>query len=423
MKTTAYIARRYLFSKKHISLISTLTIISVTGVTIGTALLIVVLSVFNGFFDLIKGLLLENDPDIRIESVEGAAFSYRPENRQETIPKVVLADQSLDSMLSGQPEIQIASAYVEGKALLAYDRSRDRVVQVKGIEADTYDRLNRLSDKMVSGALSLEVADGMPGVVLSEGQMSDLGLRRGDEIALLSASGMRKALTQFSVPRTYRFEVRGSYRLSEIADESPVYVSLEAAQRLFDFRHTVSGIDIRLRDHEAADRVKSEMEERLGETYRVSTWYDLQKPLYDVMYLEKWGSYIILMIIVLVAVLNIVGSLTMIVIQKTRDIGVLMTMGYRPRDISNIFLRQGLYIGLIGCGLGGAIGLLLSWMQQEYGLIKLSSAFIIDAYPASIDPVDVSIILIGSLLLCLAASWYPAKRAAKVEPADAVRNE
>src|SRR5699024_2740751 len=155
----------------------------------------------------------------------------------------------------------------------------------------------------------------------------------------------------------------------------------------------------------------------------VSTWYDLQKPLYDVMYLEKWGSYLILMIIVLVAVLNIVGSLTMIVIQKQRDIGVLLTMGYKPADIRNIFMKQGFYIGLIGCGMGGTIGLLLSWLQQEYGLIKLSSAFIIEAYPSNIHLFDVSIILAGSLLLCLAASSYPAKRASTVEPADAVQYE
>src|SRR5699024_349472 len=150
-------------------------------------------------------------------------------------------------------------------------------------------------------------------------------------------------------------------------------------------------------------------------------WYDLKRPLYDVMHLEKWGSYGILMIIVLVAVLNIIGSLSMIVIQKNRDIGVLLTMGYTPGDIKRIFIKQGLYIGLIGCSLGGAIGLLLSWLQMKFGLIKLTSAFIINAYPVSIHVWDVVIVLLGSLLLCLLASWYPALRAGEVEPADAVR--
>jgi lipoprotein-releasing system permease protein len=186
-------------------------------------------------------------------------------------------------------------------------------------------------------------------------------------------------------------------------------------------RNQVSGIDIRLEETQQAAEIKNKLQQVLSEQYTISTWYDLQRALYDIMYLEKWASYVILMIIVIVAVLNIIGSLTMIVIQKNRDIGVLLTMGFTPSDIKNIFVRQGFYIGLIGCVIGGGLGLFVSWLQKEYGLIKLSSAFIIDAYPVSISYWDVGIVLTGSLLLCLLASWYPARRAAKVEPADAVR--
>lgn len=408
MKNTSFIARRYLFSRKHISLITTLTGISVTGVTIGTALLIVVLSVFNGFFEVIKGLLLENDPDLRIESAEGRELGY---------------DNALREELSSIPEVRIYSPYIDGKALLAHNRSRDRVVQVRGIDTESFDRLNGLSGQVSSGVYDLSVKEKVPGVLLSEQLMADLGINVGDQVALLSAEGMRKALTQFSLPRSFRFEVRGSYSTVQIAGQAPAYVAMEAARRLFDFRGTVTGVNVRLEDHQQAERVKGELQERLGGEYVLSTWYDLQRPLYDVMYLEKWGSYLILMIIVLVAALNIVGSLTMIVIQKNRDIGVLRTMGYTPGDIRRIFVKQGLYIGLIGCGAGGALGLLLSWLQKEYGLIKLSSAFILEAYPASISALDVTVILLGSLLLCVAASWYPAARASRVEPADAVRNE
>lgn len=408
MKITSFIARRYLFSKKHISLISTLTAISITGVTIGTALLIVVLSVFNGFFEVIKGLLLQNDPDIRIEAAESRGLSY---------------DAALREELKGIPEVQISSPFISGKALLAHDRGRDRVVEVQGIESESFNRLYAVDENISSGSFSLEVRNRIPGVVLSEQLMADLGLNVGDQVALLSAEGMRRALTQFSLPRTYRFHVRGSYSTARIIDEAPVYVELEAGRRLFGYRLEVSGVNLRLENHEQAPSVKQRMQRELGEDYRISTWYDLQRPLYDVMYLEKWGSYLILMIIVLVAALNIVGSLTMIVIQKKRDIGILLTMGYTPKSIRNIFVRQGFYIGLIGCGAGGALGLILSWLQKEYGIIKLSSAFILEAYPASISPMDVSIVLLGSLILCLAASWYPASRASKVEPADAVRNE
>ncbi len=182
-------------------------------------------------------------------------------------------------------------------------------------------------------------------------------------------------------------------------------------------------MDIKLHNNEDADKVKEELSAMLGPDFNISTWYDLQKPLYDVMLLEKWGSFIILILIVIVAVLNIIGSLTMIVIQKQRDIGILISMGYSQSGIKSIFRKQGLYIGLIGCGIGGTLGLLLSWAQMKFGFVKLSSAFIIDAYPVQIRPMDVAIILIASLLLCVLASWYPAHRASKVQPADAIRYE
>ncbi|HLR33512.1 MAG TPA: FtsX-like permease family protein, partial [Fodinibius sp.] len=231
----------------------------------------------------------------------------------------------------------------------------------------------------------------------------------------------RKSLTQFSLPRNYRFELRGNFSRIQIVEGAAVYVDMEAAQRLFEVRGQISGIDVRLKDPDTASQIKDKLDAELGEEFQVSTWYDLQRPLYDIMYLEKWSSYVILMIIVIVAVLNIIGSLTMIVIQKNRDIGILQTMGFTPGDIKRIFVSQGCYIGLIGCVIGGGLGLVLSWLQKQYGLIKLSSAFIIDSYPVNIEMMDVSIVLAGSLILCLLASWYPARRAASVAPADAIR--
>lgn len=406
MKTTGFIARRYLFSKKHISLISTLTIISIIGVTIGTALLIVVLSVFNGFFDVIQGLLLQNDPDIRIEAAASNSFLYTGDMKQK---------------LAEIPEITAAASYVEGKVLLAHENSNDKVVEVRGIDPSEYFAVNDLSHSINSDSIDLGVRNQRPGVIVNDNIMAELDLDVGDQIALISADGMRKSLTQFSLPRTYRFEIRGTYSRLQISDGPAVFTDKNAAQRLFEMRGTVSGVDLRIQNTDEAESVKETLQSRFGSDYSFSTWYDLQRPLYDIMYLEKWSSYVILMIIVIVAVLNIIGSLTMIVIQKNRDIGVLLTMGFTPSDIKNIFVRQGLYIGLIGCFIGGGMGLLLSWLQKEYGLIKLSSAFIIDAYPASINFVDVSIVLFGSLILCLLASWYPAQRASKVDPADAIR--
>lgn len=408
MNPIQFISRRYLFSGKDISLISVLTYLSITGVTIGTALLIVVLSVFNGFYDVIRGILLSQDPDIRIEHATDRTF---------------FVDEDLENNIRQVSGVIDLTPFLAGKSMLAFRDDRNEVVSVRGIEANSFLRINDLEDHIRVGRFDFSVQNERPGLVMSERVKNRHRINIDDEIALLSATGMRRALTQFSAPRINRFSVRGTYSMQQIADNEQVYIDLVAAQRLFNARNRISGFDVRLADTDAAESVKLNLERVIGADYKISTWYDLQKPLYDVMYLEKWGSYFILMIIVLVAVLNIVGSLTMIVIQKQRDIGILISMGMSKSDIKKIFRSQGLYIGLIGCGFGGAIGLLLTWLQYEYGLLKLSSAFIIDAYPVSVNLFDIGIILFGSMFLCLAASWYPSIRASKVQPADAIRYE
>lgn len=408
MKNSGFIARRYLFSRKHISLISTLTFISITGITIGTALLIVVLSVFNGFFDVIKSFLLSYDPDVRIEASGTSTF--------------VQNEKMMDEIRS-LPEVRVISPYVEGKALLAVDGAQNEVVEVKGIQRDQFFQLVDIEKSITSGVFDISVRNRTPGIILHEELKNRLRLQLDEDVALLSAAGMKNALTQITVPQTYRFDIRGAYFLQQVAGGPKVYVDIEAAKRLFRSRNEITGMDLKLYKNEDAQMVKAELSNILGPDFEISTWYDLQKPLYDVMYLEKWGSFVILILIVIVAVLNIIGSLTMIVIQKQRDIGILMSMGYSKSGIKNIFRKQGLYIGLIGCGIGGALGLLLTWLQMKYGLVKLSSAFIIDAYPVQVSALDVSIILVSSLVLCVLASWYPAHRAAQVQPADAVRYE
>jgi lipoprotein-releasing system permease protein len=411
MNITRFIARRYLFSRKHISLISTLTGISIGGVTIGTALLIIILSVLNGLFDVVKGMLLSFDPDIKIESA--------------TANRMLLSD-SLTTSLNTHPEIKSWSPYAEGRCmLLTTDQQANQVVMVKGVQAGQFQLVNPIGQHLVRGEMALGVQNKRPGAMLDELLMNNLQLDVDSEVILLSAAGMENALTQFSGPRAYRFDVRGTYSMRNIAPQSMLYVDLRAAQRLFRMRNQISGIDIKLQSTEKAEAVKSELQAQLGPQFSISTWYDLQKPLYDVMKMEKWGAYAILMIIVLVAVLNIVGSLTMIVIQKQRDIGILQSLGCTVDEIRKIFLKQGLYIGLIGCGVGGFLGLGISWLQQEFGLVQLANAesFIINAYPISIATTDVVLVLGLSLLLCVGAAWYPAQRASSVDPADAIRYE
>lgn len=352
--------------------------------------------------------MLSYDPDIRVEASGMSTFAQ---------------NEQIMEQIELLPEVRIISPYVEGKALLALDGVQNEVVDVKGVQREVFFQLVDIEESVTTGVFDISVRDRTPGIIVHEDLKNKLRLNVGDDIALLSAAGMKNALTQITVPQTYRFDVRGAYFLQQIAGGPKVFVDIEAAKRLFRSRNEITGMDIKLYDNDAAEQVKKKLGAMLGPDFEISTWYDLQKPLYDIMYLEKWGSFVVLILIVIVAVLNIIGSLTMIVIQKQRDIGILMSMGYSQSGIKNIFRKQGLYIGLIGCGIGGTLGLLLSWAQMKFGLVKLSSAFIIDAYPVQINPTDVILILTVSLLLCVLASWYPAHRAAQVQPADAVRYE
>lgn len=408
MNVVRFISSRYLFSRKHVSLISILTGISIAGITIGTALLIVILSVFNGFFDVIRGFLLSFDPDIRIEMADVRVMDQYPEAME---------------LVRNHPDVLELTPYIEGKVMLAFEGGRNEVVVARGVERGGYIRLNELENSVNRGVFDLSVQNNRPGLVISEALSNRFGIDTGDEAALLSTTGMRRALTQFAAPRASRFQVRGSYSIQQILEGDIVYIDLLAAQRLFNMQNQVTGYDLKLTDTDEASRVKRELEEMLGPEYAVSSWYDLQKPLYDVMMVEKWGSYIILMIIILVAALNIVGSLTMIVLQKRKDIGILVSMGMPKKKIRQIFRAQGLQIGLIGCGIGGVSGILIALAQQHFGLVQLSSAFIISAYPISINPWDIVLIISVTMILCIAASWYPSLRAADVDPADAVRNE
>ncbi len=409
------IARRYLFSQKRISLISLITGLSTVGVALGVAALIVVLSVMNGFFDFVRGLMVSLDPHVRIESVE---------------PEGLAQADSLERLALTLDDVASASAFVEGRAVLLErgGSGSNTVVTVRGVvpHANT-----DVEAAVYQGAFDLERSDGAAGIVLNRQLGQERGLLPTDtdtpRVALISAAGIERSLTQvFSVPRLHWFDVRGLFDMQAGTDEARVYISVDAAQRLFQMNERVSGIDIRLHDIDRADAIKAELERHLdAEAFTVRTWYDLQRALYDVMQLEKWGAWAILFLIVMVAAFNIVGSLTMVVIEKRRDVGVLRAMGVSKRNIRRIFLAEGALIGLVGTGTGTALGLGLALLQDRFALVPLSQAdsFLIDAYPVHILWTDVGLVVGASFALCVAASVYPAWRAASVPPAQAIQGD
>ena len=411
------IARRYLASRKEVSLISIITGISTVGVTLGVAALIVVLSVMNGFYELVRDLMVSIDPHVRITS---------------TGERGVANVDSLVRVALDVPQVEQASAYVEGKALLMHDGSTeaDQVIVVRGVDPEQLSG-NQIVQQMGLGNFDVTNRDGAAGLVVSMRMARRLGLlpasevRTGSTVGLLSAPLLERTVTQlFGSPPIRRFEVRGLYELQAGFDQNHVFTSLDEAQRLFRMPNRVTGVELRLDNLQAARSVKQSLQARLDtEAFAVQTWYDLKKSLYDVMQLEKWGASAILMLIVLVAAFNIVGSLTMVVIQKRRDVGVLQAMGVSRKNIRTIFLAEGLLIGVLGTGLGLILGLGLALLQKYFEVVPMAQAesFLIDAYPVSIHWADVLLVAAIALGLCMLASLYPAARAAAIEPAQAVQ--
>jgi lipoprotein-releasing system permease protein len=408
------IARRYLATRRGITLISVVTGISVAGVTLGVAALVVVLSVMNGFYDFVRDLLVSIDPHIRIVAVDDRGFEEVEEVR---------------ALASGMAHVEDVSSYVEGKALLLYEGFGEvnKVVVVRGVAPETLAGLGRVSAINAAEPFDVSRIEGRPGIVMGASLGQRLGVGPGMSVGLMSAPAIERMLTQaFAPPAIVRFDVRGLYELEAVYDESHAFIDITEAQRLFRMGSRVSGIELRLDDIDRAGRVQQALQARLDpERYQVLTWYDLQRQLYDVMRLEKWGATAILLLIIVVAAFNIVGSLTMIVIEKRRDIGVLQAMGVSRRDIRRIFLSEGALIGIVGTGFGLAIGLGLAFLQQQYGLVELAGAdaFVIQAYPVSIQALDVILVALSAMGLCVLAALYPAIRASRVQPAAAVNLE
>jgi lipoprotein-releasing system permease protein len=414
-----FIARRYLFSRKRITIISVITSISTAGVAVGVAALIIVLSVMNGFFDFVRDLLVSVDPHVRIEAAEG---------------RQLLSPDSVRQVALALPGVVTATPFVQGKALLAHggEAEAGKVVLVRGVDPELFSEEGE-ADGTGFGSFDLDRQGGIPGMVIGLdlarrfGLTPKTGTLSASRLGLLSAPELERRISQpftgFYLPR---FEVRGVYELESVSDESRVYIALEEAQRLFRTGRAVSGIEIRLDDLQQAAAVKAELEARLGlDEFTVRTWYDLQSSLYGVMKLEKWAATLILALIIVVAAFNIVASITMVVLEKRRDIGVLQAMGVSRKNIAWIFRAEGLLIGLIGTVGGLALGLGLSLAQKYFGLVPLVGAdsFLLDAYPVSIRLPDVLAIVGIALGLCVLASLYPAARAASVEPAAAVNVE
>lgn len=405
-----FIARRYLISKHKVNFITIISVLSICGITIGVAALIVVLSVFNGFGSLVTSFLINFDPHVRVEILN-------PDNES--------AAAHLDSVLVRSPDINDYSPYVSGKVLV-YRAGLFQVVNLKGIDVANGKNIYNIEESMLYGKYSLGQRGLYPEMILGLHLADRLQTLIGDTLVLLSPAGIEKAITQFSTPRTERFILSGIYSTTNNEyDDSYIFTSLKYAQNILGYKNHIQGYDIRLKNIDDSFDLKDKLQRELpsGE-YRIETWYDFHRDLYSVMQIERWTAYIILCLIIAVASFNILGSLSMSVIEKKRDIGVLNSMGAQQKSILRIFMYEGILIGVIGTISGLILGYFICFLQLKYNIYPLDpTQYKIDSLPLQLRLSDLFFVSGASLLLTFLASLFPAKRAAKLNSIEAIKWE
>lgn len=400
-----YIARRYLFSKKSTHVINIISGISVVGVAVATMALVVTLSVFNGFHDLVASLLTSFDPQIEIVPTKG---------------KTAPADDPILTKIRNLPQVDVATESVEDQAMAIY-KGRQAMIKVKGVE-DNFSELSHINDILYGdGEFSLHAANLQFGVV---------GIRLADNLGMTADwDGLLKIYApkregQLDLMNPTEGFVEDSVISPGVVfsvkqaryDRDYVLTSIAFARNLFGQQGMLSQLEIRLKPGSDLDAVKAEMQKIAGSKYRVLDRMEQQADTFKIMKIEKFIAYIFLTFILAVACFNIIGSLSMLIIDKKNDVVTLRNMGASDKQIVRIFLFEGRMISAIGAILGILVGLLLCWLQQVYGLVSLgrsSGSFIVDAYPVSVHPEDIIIIFITVLAVGFASVWYPVRYFAK----------
>ncbi len=405
-----FIAKRYLKSKHKLNFIAIISIFSTLGITIGVAALVIVLSVFNGFGSLVTSILINFDPHIRITFM---------------LPESTTVAEKVSTILEKNKKIKSFYPYIEEKSILI-NKQNFEIVSLKGVTKHKADESWGVKENIISGNFDISNPNGIPKIILGLPTALNLSARVGDTITVSSANSIQQSAINFSVPNNMRFIVSGIFEINNKQYASKfAYTSLYAAEQTFAKPNRISGFELRLTNISYSGKVKKELEASLKPfKVRINTWYDLHKDLYSVMLIERWSAYILLSLIIAIATFNILGSLTMTVLEKRKDIGVLRSMGTPKKSILKIFMFDGMLIGLIGTIAGIAIGLLVCYLQINYNFYPLDpTKYIINAMPVQVRFTDILAIGGMSFFLTWLASLYPAKRAVKTNIIEAIKWE
>jgi len=415
MKFENFIAKRYLISKHKINFITIISFLSIAGITIGVAALIVVLSVFNGFGSLVKSFLISFDPDIRIEIIN---------------PDIKFNISDYREQFNSIKEIKGYAPFVSGKVLAIRGRET-QVINLKGITKTAgetiYDIKNNIDTASnLFGSYNFDEANGTPKVIIGLRLADQLEALVGDTVTLISPSGIENVITETGLPKMQKFIVGAIFASNNNEyDAQYIFSALEPAQRLLGYGTRIQGVDFRLQNSDESNRIKEKITAILNSNdFTVNTWFDFHKELYSVMQIERWTAYIILSLIIAVASFNILGSLSMSVIEKKRDIGILRSMGASEKSIVKIFMFEGLLIGIIGTIAGSILGYFICFLQLKFKIYPLDpTQYKIDALPLQVRFSDFFFVAGISMLLSILAALFPARRAAKVNQLEAIKWE
>ena len=401
-----YVARRYMFSKKSVGAINVISFISVTGVAVATMALVIVLSVFNGFHDLVASLFTNFDPQIEVVPAKG---------------KTINADAPELDKIRHLDFVDVATDVVEDQAIAVYG-DRQRMVTVMGVD-ENFDQLTRIGDILYGdGEFTLRVANlyfGVPGIRLA--QDMGLGARWADYLKIY-APVRQGQLTDLDTP-TDGFVVDSLLSPGVVFavnqnkyDRDRIITSIYFARQLFDQDGMLSSLQLRLKPGTDLAEAKQEIKAAAGEKFRVLDRFEQQEDTFRIMQIEKVLAYVFLTFILIVACFNIISSLSMLIIDKRDDVGTLRNLGVDERRIVRIFLFEGRLISAMGAVIGVSVGLLLCWIQQEFGVISLGNGgenFIVQAYPVSIHVTDILLVFATVLVVGFASVWYPVRYLSK----------
>ncbi|MBI5417164.1 lipoprotein-releasing ABC transporter permease subunit [Candidatus Poribacteria bacterium] len=398
-----FVGLRYIKAKQKRAFISLITFISIAGVSLGVMVLITVLAVMNGFEKDMRNKILGTMAHLTITKQGDESFSEY---------------KSIMERVSKTPHIEATTPFIAAQGMLQSSNGNMSGVLVRGIDPEQEGSVTDIKKNLINGNLELSGE----GIIIGIELAYKMGVRIGDKILVIS----KVVQTPMGLmPRSTEFKIVGIFQTGMYEyDTSLVYMSISMAQKLYGLGNGITGIEIKLDDIFKAEETTRLLQQELGYPLWVRSWMDMNRNLFSALKLEKVTLSLILTFIVLVSAFNIASTLIMVVMEKTRDIGILKAVGATKQSIAKIFLLEGFIIGIIGTALGTLGGICLSWALQKYQFIKLpGDVYYIDTLPVEMRIMDIVIIALAAITISSLAAFYPAWQASRLDPIEALRNE